>query len=225
MVNVQQKYGEEAIPRDLIDTLKRKQAMTPHFPKKDIAYLDIFSLLSDPICAPLVYQGIGMLFDPEEYDVIVAIASRGYPLGTSLSCAAGKPLVPATKLGKSPRDVVQVEHSVEYKDIDGVEIQRDYLHKGMKVLVVDDLIATGSTAHAVLEILAADLLCVPVGLAVFNRLEYKPEYIPGQRSVSEICPIRTVLHYTEDPKLPEYNPNQQHRHTTIHRPYAMDLND
>lgn len=218
-MDVKRKYGEEYIPPEIIKELMAGQKITPHFPKPGIGYVDMFSLTSNPVYAPKVRGAISTLFDPNTYDVIVAIGTRGYILGGILMGLTGKPLVPVPKAGKSPGWTVQIEYALEYNASETIEIQCDLLSQDMKVLVVDDLIATGGTIGATLEMLTERFYCKPVGVAVLNSLEY----IPRKVELPEKCPLRAVLHYTEAPALPEYDPQVHCHHIEVCRPYAMNL--
>lgn len=210
MVEAKRLYGEEHIPLDVIAELKRAQVMTPHFPKEGVGYLDVFSLLGDPDLAKKTHDAFQTLYDPEMYDVIVAIGSRGYLFGAPLAYLNHKPLVPATKYYKNPRDVIVNRFQTEeFDDPESVEIQCDrHLERGARVLIVDDLIATGGSARAVIEIIRNDFPCLPIGIAVVNKLSFA-----GYRDkIPQACEVRGIIPYDKTPNLPQYDPAVHTRH-------------
>lgn len=190
-------YGEERILKEWKENLREHQVLIPNFPKAGVGFLDIFSLLGDAECCCDLHLAIKRLFHHASYDVIVAPEARGFIIASILASAFNKPLVPARKAGKLPGDVVSVNYSVEYKEEETLEIQTEYIPKGSRVLIVDDLIATGGTVKAIVDLLQSELECIPIGIAVVNSLDYLPnrEKFP--------CPVRAVLHYDEAPILPE----------------------
>ncbi len=117
----------------------------PDFPKKGIVFKDITPLLSDPRgLGECIAQMAGRVKKP---DKLVAIESRGFVFGTGLALRWGVPLVPARKFGKLPGRTVREVYSLEYGE-DTLEIHADSLAAGDRVVVVDDVLATGGTAAA-----------------------------------------------------------------------------
>jgi adenine phosphoribosyltransferase len=119
----------------------------PDFPKEGIIFKDITTLLND---ARLFAQSIDLLQDlihENTYDVIVAIESRGFIFGSVLAYKMGLKFVPIRKPGKLPAKIISEEYALEY-GTDKIEMHADALKAGEKVLLVDDLLATGGTARA-----------------------------------------------------------------------------
>ena len=129
--------------------IKSKIRTIPDHPKKGIMFRDITTLIKDPVGFRLVIDTLTQRYITGEvdFDVIVGIEARGFIIGGALSYTLGKGFVPIRKLGKLPGDVERHEYELEY-GTDTVEIHKDAVEKGVKVLVVDDLLATGGTALA-----------------------------------------------------------------------------
>jgi adenine phosphoribosyltransferase len=129
--------------------IKSKIRTIPDHPKKGIMFRDITTLLKDPVGFRLVIDSITQRYIRGDihFDLIVGIEARGFIIGGALSYTLGKGFVPIRKVGKLPAEVVRHEYELEY-GTDTVEIHRDAINKGTKVLVVDDLLATGGTALA-----------------------------------------------------------------------------
>ena len=123
----------------------------PDFPKEGIIFKDITTLIKDP---DAFQTAIDMMLDYCEdmtIDVVVAVESRGYIFGGALAYELGAGFVPVRKLGKLPAETIQVEYSLEY-GTEILEMHTDAIEPGQKVLVVDDLLATGGTAKATIDL-------------------------------------------------------------------------
>ena len=129
--------------------IKSKIRTIPDHPKKGILFRDITTLIKDPVGFRLVIDSFTQRYITGEvdFDVIVGIESRGFIIGGALSYTLGKGFVPVRKKGKLPAETVSHEYALEY-GTDTIEIHKDALVKGAKVLLVDDLLATGGTALA-----------------------------------------------------------------------------
>ncbi len=129
--------------------IKSKIRTIPDHPKKGIMFRDITTLIKDPVGFRLVIDTLTQRYITGEvdFDIIVGIEARGFIIGGALSYTLGKGFVPIRKVGKLPGEVERHEYELEY-GTDTVEIHRDAVEKGLKVLVVDDLLATGGTALA-----------------------------------------------------------------------------
>ena len=130
-----------------IDKIKNSIRNVPDFPKPGIQYKDITTLLEDHKNFKNVMEIFYNKFKNEQIDVIVGIESRGFIFATPLALKIGCKLVLARKPGKLPRDTIKEKYSLEY-GTDGMEIHADAIKKNDRVLIIDDLLATGGTAKA-----------------------------------------------------------------------------
>ncbi len=127
--------------------LKRYVRDIPDFPTPGILFRDITPLLADPAAFCYVLDCFSQNYATVAVDAIMAIEARGFLFGAPLACKLGKPLVLARKEGKLPAQTMRAEYSLEY-GANVVEIHRDSIQPGQKVLIVDDLLATGGTLAA-----------------------------------------------------------------------------
>jgi adenine phosphoribosyltransferase len=121
----------------------------PDYPKKNIMFRDITTLLKDAVGFRLMIDELTQRYvkGDVKFDVVVGIESRGFIIGGALAYTLGKGFVPIRKKGKLPGDTVKHEYDLEY-GTDVIEMHTDALIKGARVLLVDDLLATGGTAMA-----------------------------------------------------------------------------
>lgn len=124
----------------------------PDFPKPGILFKDISPLLQDPDALPRAVDLLAEPFVDQSIDMVMGIESRGFLFGPAVACRLGAGFAPVRKRGKLPAETWAEEYILEY-GTDAVEIHKDAVEKGMKVLVVDDLIATGGTAGATVSLL------------------------------------------------------------------------
>src|SRR3990172_830184 len=129
--------------------IKSKIRTVPDYPKKGIMFRDITTLIKDPVGFRLVIDNFTQRYikGDVEFDVIVGIESRGFIIGGALSYSLGKGFIPIRKAGKLPAEKISHEYELEY-GTDTIEMHKDAIGKGTKVLLVDDLLATGGTALA-----------------------------------------------------------------------------
>ena len=137
-----------------IDALKAAIRDVPDFPKKGIVFKDITTLLRDPALFHRVGDLMVALCNGYAADKIVAIESRGFILGSQLADRLGLGFVPVRKPGKLPAETRKASYALEY-GTDSLEIHADALAPGERVLVVDDVIATGGTAKATAELVGS----------------------------------------------------------------------
>jgi adenine phosphoribosyltransferase len=130
-------------------TIKSRIRTVPDYPKKGILFRDITTLIKDPVGFRLVIDNFTQRYIKGDinFDFIVGIEARGFIIGGALSYTLGKGFVPIRKLGKLPAEVVRHEYELEY-GMDTIEVHRDAIGQGSRVLLVDDLLATGGTALA-----------------------------------------------------------------------------
>jgi len=134
--------------------IKSRIRTIPDHPKKGIMFRDITTLIKDPVGFRLVIDNFTQRYIKGDinFDIIVGIEARGFIIGGALSYTLGKGFVPVRKVGKLPAEVVRHEYQLEY-GTDTVEIHKDAIAKGTRVLLVDDLLATGGTALAAATLL------------------------------------------------------------------------
>ena len=129
--------------------IKSRIRTIENHPKKGIMFRDITTLIKDPVGFRLVIDNFTQRYIKGDinFDLIAGIEARGFIIGGALSYTLGKGFVPIRKMGKLPAEVVRHEYELEY-GTDTVEVHRDAIIKGSKILLVDDLLATGGTALA-----------------------------------------------------------------------------
>jgi adenine phosphoribosyltransferase len=142
----------------------------PDFPKPGISFKDITPLLLDPHALDAAVEGLAAYAEPRDIDVVVAAEARGFILGAALARQLGAGFIPARKPGKLPADTISARYILEY-GIDALEMHTDALSHGERVLVHDDLLATGGTAKALCE-LAEQRGAVVVGCAFLVELSF-----------------------------------------------------
>jgi adenine phosphoribosyltransferase len=149
----------------LIETYIRD---VPDFPKPGIVFKDITPLLQSPEGLAKSIEGLAALFDPKSYEIVCGIESRGFIFGTALAHHLSKGFVPIRKPGKLPWKTASESYDLEYGS-DTIEIHEDAVKPGERVLMVDDLLATGGTMSAALK-LVRRIGGKPVGCAFVIEL-------------------------------------------------------
>lgn len=124
----------------------------PDFPQPGIMFRDITTLLHDPDGLKLAVDGLADAVKGLDFDLVAGPESRGFMFGVPLALAAGKGFVPIRKKGKLPRETVSRRYDLEYGQAE-LEIHRDAVQPGQKVVIVDDLIATGGSAEAAAKLI------------------------------------------------------------------------
>src|SRR3954447_13441897 len=124
----------------------------PDFPKPGIVFKDITPLLLDPAALDFTVRALAEWASPRSIDFVVAAEARGFILGAALAREIGAGFVPARKPGKLPGETVSAEYILEY-GVDALEMHADALADGARVLLHDDLLATGGTARALAELI------------------------------------------------------------------------
>jgi len=140
----------------------------PDFPEKGIIFRDVTSVLQDADGLQLAINTMQDLVKDLECDVVAGAESRGFIFGTPIAYNLRKPFVLIRKKGKLPRETVSVDYALEYGTAT-IEMHRDSIKPGQKVLIVDDLIATGGTTKAMIE-LVESLGGEVVGIVVLMEL-------------------------------------------------------
>lgn len=119
----------------------------PDFPEEGIIFRDVTSVLQDADGLKLAIDSMIALLDGVKFDVIAGTESRGFIFGVPIAYALGKPFVPIRKKGKLPCETISAKYDLEYGTAE-IEMHKDSILPGQKVVVVDDLIATGGTVEA-----------------------------------------------------------------------------
>ena len=130
-----------------MDELKQFIREVPDFPKEGILYYDISTLLQNPLALRMTIDQFVWLFSDQHVDKVVGIESRGFMFGSIVAYNLNAGFVPVRKPGKLPAHTIGEEYELEY-GTDKLEIHRDGISAGERVLIVDDLIAIGGTAAA-----------------------------------------------------------------------------
>ena len=139
--------------KERTEALKASIRDVPDFPKPGIVFKDITPLLLDPVAIDAAVEGIAGWARPRRVDFVVAAEARGFILGAAVARDLGAGFVPARKPGRLPAEVVTAEYILEY-GIDALEMHADALAHGARVLIHDDLLATGGTARALADLVA-----------------------------------------------------------------------
>jgi adenine phosphoribosyltransferase len=133
-----------------MDTLKTRIRNVPDFPKPGILFYDVTTLLRDPEGFKLAVDTMADPYHNQGIALVVGIESRGFILGAAIADRIGAGFVPVRKVGKLPSATIRASYALEY-GTDSLEMHRDAIDRGQKVLVVDDVIATGGTARATVD--------------------------------------------------------------------------
>jgi adenine phosphoribosyltransferase len=160
----------------------------PDFPEPGIMFRDITTLLQDHQGLSYVIDHFANDFADHEIDYIIAIESRGFILGAPLAYHLGAGFIPVRKPGKLPAEVHSVDYQLEY-GTDRLEIHQDAIKQGSKVLVVDDVIATGGTAAATVELLEK-FNCDLLGFAFIVELTA----LAGRDKLPDV-PVHSIVQY------------------------------
>ncbi|HVO97196.1 MAG TPA: adenine phosphoribosyltransferase [Bryobacteraceae bacterium] len=160
----------------------------PDFPKPGINFYDITTLLKDQAGLRAVIDDLGETYRGKQIDVVAGIEARGFIFAPAVAYALNAGFVPVRKPKKLPAETERVEYDLEY-GTDSLEIHRDAIQPGQKVLIVDDVLATGGTAKAVaqlIEKLGGNL----VGMSFVIELDFLKgrDRLPGHQ-------IHSLLHY------------------------------
>ena len=134
-----------------MDDLKSKIRHVPDFPKAGILFYDITTLLQDAEGFRLAIDALSLPFPRDEIDLVVGIESRGFIFGAAVADRMGTGFTPVRKLGKLPSKPLRETYALEY-GTDALEMHDDGVRKGQRVLIVDDLLATGGTARAATDL-------------------------------------------------------------------------
>jgi adenine phosphoribosyltransferase len=183
--------GDGAIddePLDRLSYVRDRVRAVPDFPKPGILFRDITPLLADPKAFHIVIDALVEQFIGHEVDAIVAIDSRGFIFGAPLASRLNTSFVPARKPGKLPAERVSVTYALEYGQ-GSLEMHKDALSAGDRVVVIDDLLATGGTAAA-----AGELVLSQGAEVLAYAFVIELDALDG-RAKLEPAPVISLLHF------------------------------
>jgi adenine phosphoribosyltransferase len=127
--------------------LKDKISEYPNFPKKGILFRDFSPILKDPSALSYIADEFMKIFHPRDIDLFAGVESRGFLLASILSVRYNKGMIMIRKAGKLPGKTIKLSYKIEYGK-DTLEIQKDVIKEGQRIVICDDLLATGGTALA-----------------------------------------------------------------------------
>jgi len=167
--------------------LKKHIRSIPDFPKPGILFYDISTLLAHAKAWHTAIERLADLIRPHKPDMLAGIESRGFLLAAPLALALGTGFVMMRKQGKLPGTTVRHTYALEY-GTDTIEIQQDAVHKGARVVLVDDLLATGGTMSAAVNLLETVGAVVPATAVIIELT-----FLEGRKRL--IPPVETLLQY------------------------------
>jgi adenine phosphoribosyltransferase len=171
-----------------MDNLKKLIREVPDFPKPGINFYDITTLLKHPEGLRLTVDALSAQFEGEQIDVVLGIEARGFIFAPALAYHLNAGFVPVRKPSKLPAETARVSYALEYGE-DTLEIHRDAVNEGQRVIIADDLLATGGTAKAAVD-LVESLGGVVAGLVFVVELEF----LPGREKLSGYD-VRSLIKY------------------------------
>lgn len=168
--------------------LKDKIRSIENYPQEGVIFRDITTLLKDAEGMKAAIDEMTAKLDGVEFDMVLGPESRGFIFGMPVAYNLGKGFVPVRKKGKLPAEVISKEYALEYGTAT-IEMHRDAIQPGQKVVIVDDLMATGGTAKAIVEMVEemGSEVAALVFLIELDFLEGR-KVLPGYR-------IESVIHY------------------------------
>ncbi|HLL70756.1 MAG TPA: adenine phosphoribosyltransferase [Pyrinomonadaceae bacterium] len=171
-----------------MDNLKKMIREVPDFPKPGINFYDITTLLKEPEGLRLTVDALSSQFRDEKADVVLGIEARGFIFAPALAYHLNAGFVPVRKPKKLPAETARVSYALEYGE-DTLEIHRDAVTQGQRVIIADDLLATGGTARAAVD-LVESLGGVVAGLVFVVELEF----LPGRAKLAGYD-VRSLIKY------------------------------
>ena len=170
------------------EPLKKLIREIPDFPKKGILFYDITTLLKDKLGFATLIDALAEYYLPKKVDLILGMEARGFIFGPALAYRLNAGFVPVRKPGKLPAPAARVEYELEY-GTNILEIHKDAVQKGQRVIIVDDLLATGGTAEATTK-LATSLGAEIAGLGFVVELDF----LKGRDKLQQYD-VYSLLHY------------------------------
>jgi adenine phosphoribosyltransferase len=152
------------------EPLKSLIREVPDFPKKGILFYDITTLLKDKLGFAMLIDALSEHYIQKEIDLVLGMEARGFIFGPALAYRLNAGFVPVRKPGKLPAATAKVEYDLEYGS-NALEVHKDAIQKGQRIIIVDDLLATGGTAEATAK-LATSLGAEIAGLGFVVELDF-----------------------------------------------------
>lgn len=181
--------GKGAVHWRAMESLKALIREVPNFPKPGIVFRDFTPLLADPRGLALAVELMANPYRGQGVDLVVGAESRGFIFGTAIAQALSAGFVPVRKPKKLPREVHAVDYALEYGS-DRLEMHADALTAGRRVLVVDDLLATGGTLEACCQLVRRAGAQI-TGITVLIELAA----LKGRERITPFGPVHSVLRY------------------------------
>jgi len=172
------------------EPLKQLIRAVPDFPKPGILFYDITTLLKDKTGFAQLIDAFAQYYIDKHVDLVLGIEARGFIFGPALAYRLNAGFVPVRKPGKLPAETVKIKYDLEYGS-DSLEIHKDAIQPGQRVIIVDDLLATGGTMDATIN-LVKQLGGEIVGLTVAIELDF----LKGRAKFPEYD-VFSLLHYDE----------------------------
>ena len=171
-----------------ITDLKKHIRDIPNFPQEGIIFKDISTLLKNKDAFKKSIDALALRFKSEKIEYVVGVEARGFIFGSALAYKLGTGFIPVRKKGKLPYKTKSVTYQLEYGS-DTLEIHEDALKANSRVLIVDDLLATGGTVKAVVDLIKAQKAKI-VGVAFVVELKF----LKGKERLKNL-PIYSIIHY------------------------------
>ncbi len=181
---------EKSIEAADCDRLKKMIREVPDFPKKGILFYDITTLLKDKVGFALLIDALSANYIGKEIDLVLGMEARGFIFGPALAYRLNAGFVPVRKPGKLPAETLKISYELEYGS-NSLEVHKDAIIRGQRILIVDDLLATGGTAVATAE-LASGLGAKIAGLAFVVELDF----LKGRERLQKYD-VFSLLHYDQ----------------------------
>jgi adenine phosphoribosyltransferase len=170
------------------DQLKKLIREVPDFPKKGILFYDITTLLKDKVGFATLVDRLSENYVDQKIDLVLGMEARGFIFAPALAYRLNAGFVPVRKVGKLPAETVKFDYALEY-GTNSLELHKDSIEKGQRVLIVDDLLATGGTAEATAK-LATMLGAEIAGLGFIVELDF----LNGRQKLRDYD-VMSLLHY------------------------------
>ena len=172
-----------------METLKSVIRDIPDFPKEGIIFKDIAPLLSDPVSFQKVIDTLKARYKDKRISRVVGVEARGFIFASALAYALGSGVVMVRKPGKLPHKIYQKTYSLEYGE-DTIEIHQDAFENGQRVIIIDDVLATGGTLAACADLIKENFQVniIEVGFLI------ERDFLNGRQKLGNI-PIYSMIHF------------------------------